>query len=183
MRIVAYEEVLQAAKAVGLRCVYPNGAAFSPAEAWHVAGWVTGDDPTLRPMFKKRMRQFDADALPAMVADACFEVADEVWIAPVHHWAAELDHGVDEAGGTTADVFASAGVDIDALRMRRQADAIVVPSREALASLLADLLPRLWKTDFTILLPGVPIVVTLHHHRQIWWRCRDERRADELLNS
>ena len=182
MRTVGYDEVLAAAEAVGLRCVYPNGAAFAPTEDWHVAGWVTGEDATVRPQFRDSLRRVDAATLPALVATAAFDLAGEAWVAPVHHWAAELDHGVDAAGGSTADAFAAAGVDVDAQSMRRQADAVVATSAAALSSLLADLLPRLWKTDFTLLLPGVAAVATLHHHRQVWWRCRDETLAAELLS-
>ncbi len=117
----------------------------------------------MRADFRDKASVVDPQALPTMLAKIAFDRCDEAWLAPVHHWAAELDHG----SGSTATVF-----DDPSLCGRRQADAIAFDSSEALASLAADLLPRLGKSDFTLLLPGVAAVATLHHHRQIWWRAK-----------
>ena len=184
--IIPYADVLAAAEAVGLKCVYPNGAAFAPASGdWAVAGFVTGDDATMRPAFRARTRRVEQDDLAGLVARTTFAVlaATEAWLAPVHHWAAELDHGTDDAGGTTADAFERIGVDVASLRGRRQADGVAFETSSHLERVLADLLPRLWKTDFTLVLPGVAAVATLHHHRQLWWRCADAGVADRLLQS
>ena len=173
-RTVEYDEVLAAATAAGLRCVYPNGAAFAPLDDWHVAGWVSGEDATIRPTFRDRARR--ADDLPALVAAAWrthFAQAAEAWVAPVHHWAAELEHG---AGESVAAAFAC-----DVPRGRR-ADAVAFGSADELAVVLGRLFGAMTKADFTLLLPPCRVVVTLHHHRQVWWRCADRGVADALLD-
>ncbi len=174
--IIDYPKLLAAAADVGLECVYPNGAAFAPKQPWHVAGWVTSDDTSLRPAFRDKVVRRQPEDLPQLTATASFEVlrAQEVWLAPVHHWAAELDHGDDAAGGSTRDLFPPE------LAGRTQADGLRLTAADQLHSVLAALLPRLWKTDFTLLLPSVPVVITLHHHRQIWFRCEAEAMTQRL---
>ena len=182
--IIPYADVLAAAEATGLQCVYPNGAAFAPAGcAWAIAGWITGPDPTLRPAARERSTVVAADALPGLLEAAWSREypASAAWLAPVHHWAAELDHGADADGRTIAKVLEAAGVDVAALHGRRQADALAFAEPPALAALVSDLLPLLWKTDFTVLFPGHRATLTIHHHQQLWWRCADAALADRLL--
>lgn len=182
-RLIPYTNVLQTAEAVGLRCVYPNGAAFAPAAGdWSVAGWVTGEDVTLRPQFRQRVIHQPREALGPAVARAWreqFANAAEAWIAPVHHWAAELDHGEHPQAITAA--LERADLDVTPLLGRRQADAVAVDDPTVLARLVNDLFDAMGKSDFALLLPPARIVVTLHHHGQAWWRCADAVVADALL--
>ena len=167
-RVVDYAEVLDAAGAVGLRCVYPNGAAFAPAEGeWAVAGWVTGGDATIRPAFRDRASLVGAADLSRLVAAACDR---EAWVAPVHHWAAELDHGEDPAAMAAA--LGSVGVDASRLRGRRRADAVALPPA-GVGPFVDRLFDAMGKSDFALLLPGRAVLATLHHHRQVWWRAAD----------
>lgn len=184
-RLVPYPDVLQTAETVGLRCVYPNGAAFAPAAGeWAVAGWVTGEDATVRPHFRQRVVHRQRDQLGVAVARAWhehFPQADEAWIAPVHHWAAELDHGEHPAELTAALEWAF--VDVNALHGRRQADAIGVDNPNVLDRLVDGLFDAMGKSDFALLFPPARVVVTLHHHGQVWWRCADAAVADALLRT
>ncbi|MEM1012139.1 MAG: hypothetical protein AAGI46_07955 [Planctomycetota bacterium] len=175
--IVPYRSVLEEAESLGLECVYPNGGSFAPVgEAWHVAGWITGDDVTVRPAFADRVRRLDVDELPAFLAGAVeWLTTQPTWLMPVHHWAAELDHGSTSDGRSTADLFP------DELAGRTVADAVVLPDARAVFELAEVLLPRLWKTDFTLMLPGVKAYALLHHHGQVWWRCADEEVATTFL--
>jgi hypothetical protein len=181
-RLVAYAEVLEAAEAVGLRCVYPNGAAFAPTSGdWAVAGWITGEDASVRSAFRERVRRVAPSALANEVFQAWstyFHDADEAWIAPAHHWAAELAHG--RGDGATARLLQMHSIDTTPLMTRTAADAIALSSTE-LPSFLAALYDAMGKADFTLLLPGTPMVATVHHHRQCWWRTADAAVADALL--
>ena len=182
--IIPYADVLAAAEAVGLRCVYPNGAAFAPeSDNWSIAGWITGPDPTLKPAAAERAATVSRDDLPSLLITAATREFDgaTAWLAPVHHWAAELDHGADAAGRTVADVLAAAGANLDALRGRRQADALAFANAATLANVVAGLLPLLWKSDFTVLFPGHRVTLTVHHHGQLWWRCADANLAQRLI--
>ncbi len=178
-QIIPYADLMNEARQLGLRCVYPNGGAFSPIERpWAVAGWLTGDDATLRPDFADRVTRVDPADLGRLVGEATATLTDGVaWLAPVHHWAAELDHGHDDAGNSTAGLFPST------LRGRTTADAIELTTPKDVEQMVSSLMPRLWKTDFTLLFPGTRVMALLHHHRQVWWRCEEVATANGLLRS
>jgi hypothetical protein len=179
-RVVSYADVLQAARAIGLRCVYPHGAAFAPVSGdWAVVGWVTGDDATVRPAFRDRTRTVDRRALPRRIGEEFARIGGEAWVAPVHHWAAELDHG--ESRSAVEAALTLVAVDPTPLAGRREADAIALDAPAALADLVDGLLDAMSKSDFCVLFPGSPVLLTLHHHRQAWWRCRSTADADALL--
>lgn len=177
--IIAYDEVLRQAASDGLRCVYPGGAAFAPAgaEAWSIAGWITSDDTSIRPALRDRVVQTRADELPALAVRALRQLeVQAVWLAPVHHWAAELQHG---DGAWLPAVLQSIGVQAD---MLKAADAVAMETNDAaLPTMLGEIFAHLWKSDFTLLLPGHRVVATVHHHRQLWWRCADAPTSDALL--
>lgn len=167
--------MLAAAEGVGLRCVYPNGAAFAPrGEAWPTVGWITGDDTTVRPAFRDMTTYVPVDTLAPKLASVCRLFETEVWIAPVHHWAAELAHGRDDAGGNLGPLLLKHGIDPAPLMHLTQADAVAFDDATVLRAFCAELFQKMWKSDFTLLVPGVLCVATLHHHRQVWWRFRDE---------
>ena len=187
-RIVPYPDVLHAAEAAGLRCVYPNGAAFGPSNGWRwaVAGWRAGDDGTIRaPLLERTI------LAPTDVAEGGFgnwmtrawrDVLihnGEAWLAPVHHWAAALDHGDDRAG--LEAVVKRLHVHPAALAGRRQADAVAIKSPEDLAAVLPGLFTAMGKNDFALLFPPLRVTAMLHHHRQVWWRCEEASLADALL--
>ena len=186
-RVVPYSQLLHAAEAAGLRCVYPNGAAFGPvSDDWHVAGWLAGEDATVRPAFRDRVRTAPAGisrlAFAPWLTTAWQDALagpSEAWLAPVHHWAAALDHGDDRAG--MDEVLRRLHADPTALAGRRQADAIVISSADDLAGALPGLFDAMGKNDFALLFPPLRVTATLHHHRQIWWRCEDAAIADALL--
>lgn len=185
-RLIDYPDVLTAAEAVGLRCVYPNGAAFSlRTDPTHVACWAaeTGDDATIRPLFRDRVRPVDAGALGDLCRRAWerhFPDAPEAWLAPAHHWAAELAHHGSDA---LRNLVAEMGLDPHALSRRTKADALAftVDEPATFAAAVNSVFAHLSATDFTLLLPSQAVVATLHHHRQVWWQCAVPTMADALL--
>ncbi|MEL7237920.1 MAG: hypothetical protein AAGK78_03590, partial [Planctomycetota bacterium] len=173
-------EVLTSVEAVGLKCVYPGGSAFGPAggAAWHVAGWVTGDDASMRPDLKPRTRRVEACQLGGLVKRACEDVfaSPVAWVAPVHHWATELDH---DSGDWLPAWLRGVGVQPNELK---HADAVAMDvGDDGFAGSLDTLIQELGKTDFALLIPGSAVVGMLHHHVQVWWRTAAEDVAAKLM--
>lgn len=189
-RLIDYPRVLKAAEAAGLRCVYPNGAAFSlRTDPAHVACWAgggaggEGGDATIRPIFRDRVRPVAAQSLGTLCRQAWerhFPAATEAWLAPAHHWAAELAHHGSDALWT---LVGEMGLDADALSRRTKADALAFgrEEREPFAAAIGQIFEHLSATDFTLLLPGQAVVASLHHHCQVWWQCAQAATADALL--
>ncbi len=182
-RLVDYSIVVTTAQAAGLRCVYPGGAAFAPTGAAEVVGWGE-DEPTIRPQWREALIPVSADDLAGLTRRAWRDLfaADEAWIAPVHHWASELEHSLGPDGQDVRPLLDAIGIDTASLAQRTRADAIAFALDEAdeFEAFLAGLLPQLWKSDFTLLLPSAGALATLHHHRQIWWRVSDHSTAARL---
>ncbi len=182
-RLVDYAIVLKTAVTAGLRSVYPNGAAFvlntDPA---HVAGWAAGEDRTILPEMRERLRVTD-EPLAALAGRAwrdLFPESQEAWLAPVHHWAAELEHG---EGPWMKSLLTELGLDAERLRTRHKADAVGFGAWEAdrFEAALGRIVRNLWKSDFALLFPGSAVYCAVHHHGQLWWQCREPGTADALL--
>ncbi len=172
------------AQAAGLRCVYPNGAAFNlNPDPRHVAGWLARDDVTILPAMRPRTRTVPAEALAGLALRA-WETqfpAGQAWLAPVHHWSVELEH---ENGQWLAPLLAELHLDAASLRARTQADALAFDRNEQgqFSQALGRILANLGKSDFCLLFPGLPVVCTIHHHHQLWWQCATPTTADALLS-
>lgn len=184
-RLVDYATVFQTATANGLRCAYPNGAAFVlNTDPRHVAAWsATADDATIVPAMRPRVRRVARERMARLAACAWRELfggAGEAWLAPAHHWAAALEHG---DGQWLAPLLAELGIDAAPLRDRTRADAVAFGASEShlFERTLEGILDNLWRSDFSMLLPGEAVVCTVHHHKQLWWQCGDANVAELLL--
>ena len=168
-----------------MRCVYPNGAAFVlDLKPSHVAGWGEASDATVLPLWRDRLVGVAAPRLPALATAAwrtLYPSAGAAWLAPVHHWAADLEHGDGRVGAWLRDV---AGIEAAApLQRRSRADALSFAPDEqaAFEAALGGLLSALGKSDFALLLPGEAVACTVHHHGQLWWQCDVPDRATSLI--
>ena len=183
-RVVDYPLVLARAELLGLRQAYYNAGAFAypPDEAVRVVGWVGPDDPTVRvdrgftlvptpePYAANLARRL-GEIWPAVVGG-------EAWVMPKSHWSFELGHG---NGDWLAPALAAAGVDPDALRPRTDGSAVAfAPGDPAVLVLVEALLDGLKMSDFAVLFPDHRHLVTVHHHRQLWWQTPDASLADRL---
>ena len=184
--IVDYDTVLATAEAAGFRCGYPFGSVFVLAgegmTPGRVACWSAGDDATVRPRWRPTMRPVAAERLAPLAARVWREAGGDVWLAPVHSWASELQHG---DGDWLEPLLIDLGLDPTPLRPRTKADALAFSPGEADAfeRALATILDKLWLSDFALLLPGAPrgVFCTVHHHKQLWWQCVDASDAKRLL--
>lgn len=184
-RIVDYDEVLTTAEAAGFRCGYPYGSAFVLRDEMtppRVACWSAGEDATVRPIWKPTMRPVPQDRLAPLAVQAWQQFGGgDVWLAPVHSWASELQHG---DGDWLEPLLLDIGIDPIPLRPRTKADALAFSPDEAdvFERTLSTVLDKLWKSDFALLLPAAPrgLFCTVHHHKQLWWQCVDQADAARL---
>ncbi|MFI5381537.1 MAG: hypothetical protein ACHRHE_19745 [Tepidisphaerales bacterium] len=174
-----YPEVLQAMQSLGLVCNYHNSGAFGPPRGAPLVfrGWIGPDDPTIRPAMREFIRQVPQpyeSTLARMARDAWLRMSDgPAWIVPMSHWAFEMDHGSrDWLPGVLRDVQ----IDSAVLAPLNNAAAIEFARDEgdAMSLLAENLLARLSASDFALLLPRLPLVCTIHHHKQLWWVSESE---------
>ena len=217
--IIDYPDVLQAARGVGLRCVYYNSGAFELTPAAlsvrdetaridaerpagpgnesdpvgvraasppvQIVGWLGPDDPTIRPGLPAVLWRFAPPFEPNLAAAACrfwqTQVSAQAWLLPASHWAYELDFG---SADWMAEMLRGIGIDPEALRHRTNAAAIAFDLQEidSLGASLTTLLLRLTASDFTLLCPDRRLIVTLHHHKQLWWQTDDPSLASVLTH-
>jgi hypothetical protein len=174
-KIIDYDEVLARMTAAGAKCVYPNSGAFGFAagEAGRIVGWVGAADSTIRPGLAAEMVHFEppsADNMARRLVETWLsEYPGPLWLVPKSHWSFELQHG---NGPWLSPLLIDAKIDPAALQERTNAAAIEFPPAEAdfLPPIVAALLQRLTQSDFAILFPGRSVLVTLHHHGQVWWQ-------------
>jgi hypothetical protein len=177
-RIVEYPEVVAEADRLGLRSLYPNSGAFGfpPAVGAQHAGWIGGEDPSLRPAAREL-----AVLVPPPVEATLSRLAvqtwgellpGELWLMPKAHWAYELDFG---SAAWMPQLLQSNGIAPDELIHRHDGTAVAFTSLEenAFAAIAEGLLTHLLGSDFQLMFPTKPVVCTLHHHKQIWWSSPD----------
>src|SRR5690606_1365552 len=104
---------------------------------------------------RERLRVTD-EPLAALTARAWRELfpgSEEAWLAPAHHWAAELEHG---EGPWMKSLLTELGIDAERLRRRHKADALAFGAFEAdrFEAALGRIVRNLWKSDFALLFPG-----------------------------
>ena len=183
MHVIDYAQVLQQAAAVGLRCVYPNSGAFVPAGEHRIVGWIGPDDSTIRSDLPAAIVRCPAP-YPQTLATWFNETwqrefPQTIWVLPKSHWAYELEHAHQPWLFETLTGFG-----IDAARLARHTDAAAIafePDEAADASrLLISLLTHLKTSDYAILVPGKPVVATVHHHQQLWWQLSGVSLAERL---
>jgi hypothetical protein len=183
--IVDYATVLERMHALGLSCVYYNGGSFGfgRGEDVKIVGWLQEPDPTVRPgLGATVMVPLPVENLGLMLDEVWQQcLPGPAWVLPKAHWSFELGHG---NGPWLREALEAIGIDPAALESRTDAAAIELPqTRDAdghLASLASVLMRHLKTSDFAVLFPDHRHLVTLHHHRQIWWQTTDAAFADRL---
>ena len=171
-RVVEYQAVERQMAAQRFVSLYPNSGAFGyPRDIpTHSVGWITGDDPTIRPA--ARELTISVAGVPQLVQLASDTWQDrfpgDAWIMPKAHWAYELDFG---SGQWMPDLLRSVGVDAGQLGLRHDGSALAFESADAdaFARVLQGLLENLLGSDFQLVFPNHDLVCTIHHHRQLWW--------------
>jgi hypothetical protein len=184
-RLVAYDVVLHSMQSLGLRCVYHNSGAFAfdRSAGSHVVGWVGPDDATIRadltPHVVRVGPPYEGSLAHKFTDVWTTHLPGPAWVVPKAHWAHELDPA---HGAWLAKTLSSLGIDPEPLRGVARAHAIEFQMDESdgLSRLLVDLLTHLHLSDFAVLFPQRPALVTVHHHKQLWWQV-DEREVDSGL--
>lgn len=185
--IIDYQHVLQTARELGFKCVYYNSGAFAyPPDRVNdvrIVGWLGPEDPTIRSDLPATLVQvhppFEAHLSEKLIRIRDRRIDGPVWVLPKSHWAFELDpvHGV-----WLTEALEKLGVDPGLLQNRPNAAAIEFSSQESaeLGELVRQLLTHLSQSDFAILFPRHTHLVTIHHHKQLWWQTEDAALAVEL---
>ena len=188
--IVDYATVLERMHAMGLTCVYYNGGSFGfgRGEDVKIVGWLQEPDPTIRPgLGATVMVPPPVENLGLMLSEVWQQcLPGPAWVLPKAHWSFELGHG---NGPWLRETLGAIGIDPAALESRTGAAAIELPqTRDAdgdfdncdLGYLAGVLVDGLKTSDFAVLFPDHRHLVTLHHHRQIWWQTADAAFAGRL---
>jgi hypothetical protein len=178
-RLIPHDSVLPIAAQDRLRCVYHHGGAFEFVDGPTLfRGWLTRDDPTVRPELRAVCRLVVESELIHRLLGLLVAIGNRAMILPTSHWAHELD-----AHPWLGDALAQTGTDASVLRGLNEAAAVgfdLPGERASLDGLLRALLAGLDQSDFTLLVPGVRLMVTLHHHRQVWWRTTNPELAARI---
>ena len=164
----------------GFVSLYHNSGAFGFADPAGVEtiGWITRDDPTIRPA---------ARAMATIVVDvsepfqrAASAIAGDAWLMPKSHWHYELHFGNRQL---LEDVLPTIGVDASLLRERNDGSAIefAVGESTLLTKTIGRLLEKLAGSDFLIAWPGGQTLCTVHHHKQLWWQTRRRESIDPII--
>ncbi len=188
-RIVDYPQVIEHATArLGFASAYFNSGAFTyPRDAAiEIVGWVGPDDPSIRvelqPALVRAPRPYEASLSRALTSAWLDHLSGDAWVMPKAHWSFELDHG---NGGWLPEALRDAGVDPVSLHGLTSAAAVAFAPGEAEAfeSLAQRLLKHLVTSDFAVLFPDYRHLVTLHHHKQVWWQTPDAQLARTLRST
>lgn len=184
--IIDYPQVLATLEGQGLVCNYHNSGAFGfPREtSTHIAAFIGPEDATIRPAAMGFIRHITApyEAHLASHARRFWEecIGQTVWLMPISHWAYELDFG---SASWLPSALQSIGIDPQRLHPRNNGSAIAFSAGEgpALRAILISLLTHVAASDFTLAFPeNGQIVCTVHHHKQMWWVCRDGSYVEQL---
>lgn len=184
-RIIAYPDVLERMRQLGMVCQYFNSGAFGFEKSIpiYVAGWIGAEDPTIRPAAREHA-QIVAPPLAAMLTSLAMRAwheifPGEIWLMPKSQWAYELDFG---SRTWLPDALKLAGVDPTPLEGHTDSPAIEFSMEELdrVAPLVQTLIENLMGSDFALAFPTFPVACTLHNHRQIWWLSNDKSPIDAL---
>jgi hypothetical protein len=185
--IVDYQLVLAQMTARGFRCAYYNSGAFAFAgdqvERVRIVGWIGPDDPSIRadlpatllrvgPPYEQNLTRMLRRVWPG-------RIDGPAWVVPKAHWSFELNHGNRDWLASTIE---RAGLDPQQLLTRTDAAAVAFEAGEVdlLETMVESLLINLSGSDFAILFPRHTHLLTIHHHKQLWWQTTDEAFAEVL---
>jgi hypothetical protein len=183
--IIPYSLVLEGMTAMGMRCVYFNAGAFAFTgdQPVSIVGWIGPDDASIRPDLPATLVRVDPpyglNLAKKLVVAIARHLTGLVWVVPKSHWSFELTHS---HGGWLSNALLQAGLseaDIARLAPLTSAAAIAFQPDEidSLGGLVEALLDHLQASDFAILFPNHPHLVTVHHHKQLWWQTGDTELA------
>ena len=179
-QIIEYSTVTQRMSEAGFVSLYHNSGAFGFADNGGVEtiGWITRDDPTIRPAAMAMARKVTNFVTPFQRATAA--LASEAWLMPKSHWHYELHFGNREL---LEGVLPTIGIDANLLRERNDGSAIAFATDEfsLLTSTVQRLLENLTGSDFLIAWPGAQMRCTVHHHKQLWWQTRRRELIDPIV--
>ncbi len=184
--IIDYPVVLEQMRGQHFKSLYYNSGAFGfgPDVQPQTVGWLGPPDSTLKPDALSAGLQIPEpheDNLARLLVRATREhLGGRAWVMPMSHWSYELDFGSRDWMPALLETI---GVDPGLLIHRNNAAAIEFSSEEmtALERFAGGLLQMLGQSDFAIVFPRRPVIVTLHHHKQLWWQTSDAGLADGFL--
>jgi len=179
--VIDYAHVLTTAQQAGLRCVYYNSGAFDfgPVPT-HIVGWLGPDDPTLRPGLVAQIARvaapYELNLSNALVRAWQKYLPGVAWVLPKSHWSFELHHAQRPA---LHEALRTLQIDIADLAPLPNAAAIAFEPDEAdtFGPFVETILAQDVASDFAVLFPNHPAVVTLHHHKQLWLQTTDSALA------
>jgi hypothetical protein len=183
--IIDYPVVLEQMREQRLKSLYYNSGAFGFASDVEpsVVGWLGPPDPTLKAqasgMGVQIPEPFESNLSELLVRAWQTHLPGRVWVMPMSHWSYELDFG---SRNWMPALLEAIGVDPGLLATRNNAAAIEFATDESdhLKRFAERLLQMLLASDFAIVFPRRPVLVTLHHHKQLWWQASDADLADRL---
>lgn len=178
-QIIDYSLVCDQMREQGFQSLYYNSGAFGfPKDVTtHIRGWIGEADSTLRESARPFIRNIPAPYVANMVSRLARiwreNLPGVVWVLPMSHWSYELDFGSRD---WLPLVLQQIQIDTATLIHRNNGAAIAFSTDEvdAFILLITSLLENLQASDFAVFLPNHPVMITLHHHKQIWWVCADQ---------
>ena len=185
--IIEYPIALQRLQQQGLVCNYFNGGAFGFPKGTSVTtlGWISDEDWTIKPDLRPNLRRFAPPAqeslAKAAVAAWVNELSSPALIMPLSHWAFELDFGSRNCLPNLIEIV-GLGLDPNLLAHRADASPIEFSLKEqpTLQRFVQTLLANLVSSDFMLAFPCHPILCTIHHHKQLWWRGSDKALIERI---
>ena len=183
--IIDYPVVLEQMREQRYKSLYYNSGAFAfPADVdAKIVGWLGPPDSTLRPealaMGIAISEPHEENLARLLVRAWQQHLPGRAWLMPMSHWSYELDFGSRD---WMPALLEGIGVDPGLLMTRNNAAAIEFAPDEtiSLERTVTRFLQMLQQSDFAIVFPKRPVVVTLHHHKQVWWQTSDESLAEVL---
>ncbi|MBC7784201.1 MAG: hypothetical protein H7144_10205 [Burkholderiales bacterium] len=184
--IIDYQHVLVRTRELGLHSVYYNSGAFAHADggAVRIVGWLGPADPTIRMDLPATMicvePPYEQNLADQLLTIWPARLAGPAWVLPKSHWSFELDHG---SRAWLPGVLEDVGIDPGLLEGRAHAAAIQFEPAEPhlLHTAVRQLLTHLVSSDFAVIFPQYDHLVTVHHHKQLWWQTLDSEFADLLV--
>jgi hypothetical protein len=183
--IIDYPVVLEQMREQRFKSLYYNSGAFafSGDVQPHIVGWLGPPDSTLKAqalsMGISIPEPYEQNLSQLLIRAWREHLPGRVWVMPMSHWSYELDFGSRE---WMPALLEATGIDPGLLQARNNAAAIEFEpdEPERLQHFLDRLLQMLQQSDFAIHFPRRPVIVTLHHHKQLWWQTSDPELADKL---
>ena len=157
----------------GIEPWYPHSGRFdfTPGPSVHRRCWLVDEDPSIHPDLRGGCR-YAADLSEAAECVATYLstlVGQRWYLVPHVHWEHEL---LDHCPDVWREVFTLADQPVDD-PMLTSANAVVInPTGVAWERLIVTLLTGLTQAD-ALLLTDAPLIVKIHHHRQVWLSTTD----------